>query len=73
MADFENGPSYRFLLDFMATEEDPSLGYIFFRAVNIFSGLSVPDPSAFPSVQHLEIILSCRVHYQLHHVSSPVD
>ena len=36
MADLENGPNYRFLLDFMATEEDPSAGYIFFRAINIF-------------------------------------
>ena len=73
MAGFEDGTIYSFLLDFMATGEDPSLGYIFFRAVSIFSVLSVPDPSAYPSVQYLEIILSFKVHYQVHHVSSPVD
>ena len=47
MADIENGPNYSFLPDFMATEEDPSLGQIFFRAVNIFCGLSVPYHTVF--------------------------
>ena len=51
MADFENGPNYSFLLDFVATEEDPSLGYIFFRAATIFNGLSFPDPLVFLSVR----------------------
>ena len=73
MTDFENGPNYSVLLDFMATEENPSLGYIFFRAVNIFYGLSLPDPPVLISVRYPEIILSFDVHFQLHHVISPVD
>ena len=69
MADSENGPNYRFLLDWMTTEEYPSLGYIFFRTLHIFYGLSVANPSVFLSVRYLEIILAFGVHYQPHHSS----
>ena len=73
MTDLENGPNYSFLLDSMVTEEDPSIGYTFFRAVNIFYGLSAPDPPVLRSVRNPEITLSFGVHFQLHHASSPVD
>ena len=56
MAHVENRPNYSFLLDFMATVEVLSLEYIFLRAVKVFYGLFVPDPTVFPSVQYLEII-----------------
>ena len=46
MAEHENGSNYSVVLDFVAVEEDPSLGYTF-RAVNIFYALSVPDRTVF--------------------------
>ena len=67
MADFENGPNCRFIIDCVPTEEYPSLGYIFFRAVHIFYILSVADASVFLSVRYLEIVLASGVHYQFHH------
>ena len=53
----------------MASEEDPSLDYFFFRAVNFFYGLSLPDPLVFLSMWYLEIIFSFGGLYQLHHSS----
>ena len=58
MIDFDKGPNYRFLLDFMASEEDPCLGYIFLRAINIFYRHSFLDPTVFLSMRYLEIILA---------------
>ena len=73
MADLENGLNYRFLLDFTATEELPSLGYIVLRAMNMFNGLSVPDPTVFRSLRYFKTILAVEGHHHLHHSSLPVD
>ena len=73
MSDLEKGPNYLFVLDFMATEEVPRLDYIFFRALNIFYGLSTPDPPVLLSVKYPEIILSFGARFRLHHASSTVD
>ena len=73
MSDLENGPNYLFVLDFLATEEVLSLGNICFRAMNIFYGLSVPDPTVFRSVRYSKTILAVGGHHQPNPSSSPVD
>ena len=71
-ADLGNGPNYRFLLDFTATEEVPSLGYLFLRAVNIFYALPLPDPLVFLGVRYRKTILAVGGHHQPHNSSSSV-
>ena len=73
MAPMEDGPNHMFVLDFMVTEEGLSLGYIVFRAMNMFHGLSVPDPAVFRSVRYLKTILCVGGHHQPHQSSSPND
>ena len=73
MAPMEDGLNYMVLLDFMVTEEALSLGYIVFRAMKMFHGLSVPHPAGFRSVRYLKTILAVGDHHQPLQSSSPVD